>query len=358
MSRFFFRFFLFFGILFYCEKKPKTFFHNEIEHIKLGHNIAASYNYKNEDIYAGDVESGYFYQSTDHGISWRKLYHFQNGAGPIRCVFVSHQGTIFVSRDRTGELLCSEDGGHTFVVCLNLSDQEASTVWHIVQNKKGWLFAGEYSNKRLDESCAFIYRSKDDGKNWEIVYNNPDNARHIHFVAADPYTNYLYAAMGDGDDRARLIRSEDEGNSWNTIGQNSLNPNIDWQFTSIVFTPHFRIFGEDDPIQSDIIRTKDDQHFERVFIPTGIEKHNFWSWGRIDSMGNICFGSWSQHLPLKKKRGKGVIYLSKDKGATWELVVDFGIYKNHSGTHFASNFLENDWLLCHSTIGSIKIRSY
>lgn len=337
-------------IIISCGEEQQLIISDIADKVILEQNLAASYCFDNNVIYAGDVSNGLVNRSFDKGISWEKVYRFKKGKGAVRCIFVSHKGTIFASRDRSGELIRSEDNGSTFKTCLYLSDKNASTVWHITENKKGWLYTGEYSNLAWEEACAYIYRSKDDGKNWSIVYNNPHRSRHIHFVAVDPFTEYIYAATGDGSDRAYFIRSTDDGNSWVTLGHDSLNSEIDWQFTSIVFTPNYRILGEDDPKQSDIVRTADDLHFEKVFVPTDIERYNFWAWGRIDSRSNILFGSWTQHIPAKQKKGRGVIYLSEDEGRSWTRIVDFGIQtKKHGGTHFASNVFAEDWILCHNS---------
>jgi photosystem II stability/assembly factor-like uncharacterized protein len=339
-----------------CGREPIIIVSDTVEKVSLNKDIAASYCSTDGIIYAGDVSSGTLYQSKDEGISWKTIYRFQNGEGPVRCVFASQKGTVFVSRDRTGELIRSDDHGQNFDVCLRLSDEAASVVWRMAENKQGWLFAAEYSNKCLDDSCAYIYRSKDDGINWHIVYDNPDKARHFHFVAVDPFTNYLYAAQGDGIEHASLIRSTDGGDSWITLGHDSLNSKIHWQFTSIAFTPEYRIFGEDEPEQSDIVRTSDDVNFEKVFVPQGLEKYNFWAWGRVDSRGNILFGSWTQHNSVPKQKpekGRSVVYISYDEGTTWTRIVDFGAHKNHAGTHYASNVTNDDWIYCHSS-GSDK----
>lgn len=336
-----------------CAKEPEIIFSEEIERIVLGKNIGASYCTLDGVIYAGDASSGEMYQSRDEGNNWETVYRLKSGEGAIRCVFVSRSGTIFISRDHSGELKKSNDQGKTFNTCLELSDH-LSMIWRVAENKKGWIYAAEYSTKSFEEKCAYIYRSKNDGNDWETIYHDP-NSRHFHFIAVDPYTNYIYAATGDGKDKARLIRSVDGGDSWITLGNHSLKPEIDWQFTSIVFTPKYRIFGEDEPKQSDIVRTADDIHFEKVLVPDGSERYNFWAWGRIDSRGNILFGSWTQHAALSKyvrnipSKANGVIYLSRDEGTTWIKVMDFGARKNHSGTHFASNIMNGSWIYCHGS---------
>ena len=345
-----------------CKNKSVVMFSDDIEYYYLEKNIASSYYSPDNILYAGDVSSGDLYRSTDGGIAWETVFRIENRIGTIRCVFISNSGTIFVSRGKSGELKRSGNKGKTFKTCLKLSNN-ASVVWGMAENRKGWLYAAEYSNIDQEERCAYIYRSKNDGKDWVNIYHDP-NARHFHFIAVDPYTGYIYAASGDGPKKASLIRSADDGDSWVTLGNKNLDPKIDWQFTSVVFTPKYRIFGEDEPPQSDIVRTADDIHFEKVLIPDGPERHNFWSWGRIDKRGNILFGSYTQHAALRKEMegvsatANGVIFLSRDEGTTWKKVVDFGLREDHSGTHFASNVKEGSWIYCHMEEDgkSLKIR--
>ncbi len=346
-------------VFFFCcgnEEPLVQIIDDRLEYENLSIEIGASYCY-GDLIFAGDLENGIIYCSKDTGITWEKRSTIQHGDGPVRGLFVSSKGILFASRDKSGQLMRSGDQGYSFRKCLELSSSKASTVWRMAENSLGWLFAAEYSNLSWDDNCAYIYRSKDDGKTWECIYNNPTHARHFHFVAVDPYTDYIYAARGDGNERAAFIRSTDGGDSWEILGNNNINPEIDWQFTSIAFTPHYRILGEDDPAQSDIVRTADDKYFEKVFEPDSLEQYNFWAWGRVDGSGNILFGSWTQHNYLKNiKLARGVICLSSDEGASWEKVVDFGLQKEHSGTHFASNVYHGAWLFCHSKSQSNGIR--
>ncbi|MBN2010363.1 hypothetical protein JW960_13540 [candidate division KSB1 bacterium] len=330
---------------------------DKIEYVQLPLELGASYCYK-DTIFAGDVSDGSFYNSTDEGLTWNKLTQLQDGNGTIRCVFVSSTGSIFVSRDKSGKLMKSINHGQRFEPCLFLSNKKASTVWHMAENTNGWLFVAEYSNLSWNDSCAYIYRSEDDGNTWETIYDNPTGARHFHFVDIDPYTNNIYAAYGDGKERAGFIRSVDNGDTWELIGNNKTNPDIDWQFTSIVFTPNYRILGEDEPIQSDIVRTSDDIHFEKVFIPDSLEQYNFWAWGRIDNDGNVLFGSWTQHNFLKDtvNESRGVVYLTQDEGDTWEKLIDFGLQEKHSGTHFASNIFNDEWIFFHSRGSNQRIK--
>ena len=64
----------------------------------------------------------------------------------------------------------------------------------MTEDTNGNLFAGVYTTGSA--SNARIYRSTDGGANWVSVYYD-SSARHVHCVAVDESTNYIYASIGD-----------------------------------------------------------------------------------------------------------------------------------------------------------------
>ncbi|MDZ7292592.1 MAG: glycoside hydrolase [candidate division KSB1 bacterium] len=309
--------------------------------MNLSIHISASFVTNDNIIYAGDFD-GRLLKSMDGGTTWNEIFKTDRGADGYRVVFVDSKGNIFACRDRVGFLFRSTDQGKTFHTNLELSDNDLSSCWAIAENKKGWLFASEYAQGDMSERCAYLYRSKDFGETWEVIYHNP-NARHFHTLAIDPYTGYIYATSGDGEHEAALYRSTDEGDHWTILKRGSTQ----WQFTSIAFTRKYRFFGSDSTQGADIYRTSDDENFQLALKIPHTEKFTFWAWGRVDRNGNILFGSWTQLGYAEPKRADGVIYLSRDQGETWKKVMDFGTTDLHSGTHYASNVAPDGWLYCH-----------
>lgn len=297
----------------------------------------------------------YLYKSYNSGKNWILVISNKDLGGTL---FIDSKDNIFIG----SKLNASCPGLYSLVkehlqCSLNLSYfnicQEISSITHMTEDKIGNIYAGLYTYGNGSCKCGFIFKSSDRGKSWVISYNSSAynwTGRHIHNIKFNPYNNYIYASQGDGYSGARLLRSTDFGESWETI-----NDDLRSNYLAMEFTPNYRFFGEDFAFDlknnSRIVRTSDDINFEQVFQLKGDETGNWLASGKsLD--GTLIFGTFVEIA------GKNAtLYLSYDEGATWEKIKDFGIAKkNWTGVTQISNMDSKGYLYVYDTINENLIR--
>ncbi|MCL2854800.1 MAG: hypothetical protein FWE21_04190 [Defluviitaleaceae bacterium] len=169
-------------------------------------------------LWAAEFRTGNLINSNNHGEDWQSVYAF---AMPIQAVHVDDARNIFVSvaEDRwaeigTNQLFRSEDGGESWEKVLNV--QSGAVIWWNIASQNGTMFVSEYGYKGYGDNARRIYHSTDFGKNWEVVFDpgrQIDHHNHKLIIAPD---GVVYQAIGDGQN-ARIIRSQDLGDSWKTV---------------------------------------------------------------------------------------------------------------------------------------------
>jgi len=94
------------------------------------------------------------------------------------------------------------------------------------------LFFGEYGSNKSRKSVP-IYRSKNFGKDWEIVYEiKPGKIRHIHGCYWDNYENKIWILTGDFKGENYLIKSDCDFKEIEWYGDGSQN----WRACNLFFT--------------------------------------------------------------------------------------------------------------------------
>ena len=160
--------------------------------------------------------------SNDGGVSWESKNI--RGIGQIRNAFTSSNGTIIVAgtdkEDPTknrfsvikeGKIVSSE------IVGLH--------GWHgtfaIDENEDCIMFAEYPNNVALSphnspETCAHVYRSRDGGLTWKVVFTaDYPGIRHFHTCTAVSGTNGEWLiTSGDRPAQCRFWLTEDNGDSW------------------------------------------------------------------------------------------------------------------------------------------------
>lgn len=154
----------------------------------------------------------------------------------------------------------------------------------------GVIFFGEYTLNPNRDHGSTLYRSIDGGKTFQAILEfSQYEVRHIHFIKYDPYEKCVWMGTGDRDTECKLMRSNDNGDTWETIGEGSQ----DWRAIGVCFTPNFVMWGTDAgsvPDQNHIIvldrktgKTKSIYDAEgpchgsatfkngRIYISTGVE---------------------------------------------------------------------------------------
>lgn len=106
----------------------------------------------------------------------------------------------------------------------------------------GAVYLAEYT---LGEGPGRILRSVDDGRSWE-TYVEETGVRHFHGVFDDPYEDALWATSGDTDDQSAVGRLED--GRFVRVGSGSQR----WRAVGLSFTPSAVFWGMDCSYAEDI----------------------------------------------------------------------------------------------------------
>ncbi len=300
-----------------------------------------------DTLYAYHGFDGTVRKSTDHGGTWDIIQEFPGTAG-CKGLFVDSRGTIFACfpspADNAfyGKLQMGRfEGRGERVWSEPLEFQCSKSFWKMCEDLQGNLFAGEYTNGAYEDTCAVIWRSVDEGTNWEKVYEG--TGRHVHFVACDPNTGSIYAAIGDGFARAKLMRSNNHGNTWVEI---LTQTGLYQQPISIVCTPTHRVFGSDWgdflwPWNS-VYRTDDDTYSDQLIL---MGDENTYVWMMTRNPDGIIFAGT---VTREYGEGRPAIYMSLDDGATWCKAKSLGgDLEPWWGVTWMSNFDSDGWAYYH-----------
>jgi hypothetical protein len=106
----------------------------------------------------------------------------------------------------------------------------------------GTIFFGEYIININNDKSTSLYRSTDNGMSFHnILTFAKDEVRHIHFVQWDQYENCLWMGTGDKDYECKLMRSTDNGETWEIVGEGSQL----WRAIGVSFTEEALYWGTD-----------------------------------------------------------------------------------------------------------------
>jgi hypothetical protein len=271
---------------------------------------------------------GKLLKSEDRGENWVEVKDFGASAG-CRGMFVTSTGDVILGT-RGGCLTVGRPGEpwnwSTPLTFVCSGGPQPSCMWKMGEDSQGRLFVGEYGGTWSDD-CAYIHRSEDGGDTWELVYSC--SCRHVHFVHVDPNTDHVYASIGDGHGRQRLIRSTDGGDSWETLYDEDCLA----QPTGMACTATHRVFGSDcGDICNCLYRTCDDQAFEICAVLDGAFDGYVWD---MSGEGNIVVAG----TVAKAEEGNEIcLLLSSNGGASWYRAKDFGVGPTWSGVVDISRF--------------------
>lgn len=189
------------------------------------------------DSYGGQT----LYKSRNGGKTWIKVKSFKKR---IKSIYSDSKESIFIaiggdrwSEEAKTELLKADSLEGDFRKVLDINSGVVLN-WNITSDGAGYMFVSEYGNKDIEDNPRRIYRSKDFGENWEIVYEPaPEKGYHNHVIHIDEYDpNNIYQVVGD--DNKRLIISKDRGETWESRF-------TDYHPTSVVQIQNYLIYGLD-----------------------------------------------------------------------------------------------------------------
>lgn len=108
-------------------------------------------------------------------------------------------------------------------------------------DEAGSVFFGEYlANEERGEMRIYKYKAGSDAL--ETVYVFPPNSiRHIHGLYFDKFSKSIFCLTGDDEKECRILRSSDEFQSVETVGQGDET----WRAVSILFTEQALFYGMD-----------------------------------------------------------------------------------------------------------------
>lgn len=215
---------------------------------------------------------------------------------------------------------------------------------------EGTIFFGEYTVNINNTNETKLYRSIDNGLSFQnILTFEKDEARHIHFVQWDSYEECIWMGTGDKDHECRLMRSTDNGDTWEMVGQGSQL----WRAIGVSFTEDAIYWGTDAGSVSDpnyiIKMDRKTRHIEKVqevqgpchgnavladgsvFVSTGIE-------GGENEKDRYA------HVWKSEESGsfKEIIQYRKD---TFPLIIQYGVVRFPMGLEDSSELVYTTYAL-------------
>ena len=200
----------------------------------------------------------------------------------------------------------------------------------------GTVFFGEYSVNLDHKNETKLYRSTDNAMSFQTVLIFPKNVRHIHFIKYDPYERCLWLGTGDADAECHLMRSIDNGDTWETVGTGSQ----DWRAIGVCFTEDALLWGTDAgsvPEQNHIIRMNRTTRQIEVIANAEGPCHGCAGYkdGRVFISTGVEGGENEQDRYARLKEihtDKKVIDLIKHKKDVFPLILQYGVMRFPLGT--------------------------
>lgn len=200
---------------------------------------------------------------------------------------------------------------------------------------KGTIFFGEYSVNLNHKNASKLFRSRDNGMTFETIYVFPKNVRHIHFIKYDPYEDCIWLGTGDADDECFLMKSSDEGDSWETIGSGSQ----DWRAIGVCFNEESLVWGTDAgsvPDQNHVLKMNRKTHTLEVLYNAEGPCHGCASFsnGKVFISTGIEGGENERdHFAhLKRVQGREIYEITKMEKNFYPLIMQYGVMRFPLGT--------------------------
>lgn len=154
--------------------------------------------------------------------------------------------------DNNSSMIWRFDAGWNLIDQVKTGDYPWHGNWSIAEYNNVIMYA-EYagSAKKLN-----VWRSTDDGQNWDIVFtklsrdNDNHEIRHFHTLQPDPFEeSSWYLSSGDASHECMIWKSVDHGLSWTEVTDPAYKGNTMqkvFRFTALYFDPTHIYWGTDD----------------------------------------------------------------------------------------------------------------
>ena len=200
----------------------------------------------------------------------------------------------------------------------------------------GNIFFGEYTLNTKRDHDTKLFRSIDGGQTFQAILTLRKNeVRHIHFIKYDPYEKCIWLGTGDNDFENLLMRSFDNGETWEKIGGGSQ----DWRAIGVCFDDKYLTWGTDAgsvPDQNHIVRMDRKTHQIEVIQDVEGPCHGCGSFkdGRIFISTGVEGGEneKDRFARLKQVTNDKVIEITKWKKDILPLILQYGVIRFPLGT--------------------------
>ena len=265
--------------------------------------------------------------SEDMGATWQPIESITVPSPTLN--LITDDDTMYFNR--LGVLYRSEYPYENFQEVLDTRENYTGTFIHVnsmVQHPDGEIFAGSYQN----EWHIRIYKSTDNGLNWEICYENLEKYQHVHSMYIDTSVNpvAIYAGTDGG---GGVLKTVDKGNTWQDLRATGNNMPQSTDFGVIYADPSgYRLLGGETSIVGgySIIKTTDDLNYKPVLgNGSGV--------ACARKLNNLIFAGGAGANASKN----AILYMSRDKGETWEGVYTTGAIDETNGANDGFRYLSN-----------------
>jgi len=154
-------------------------------------------------IYAGTTPNGDVFKSTDHGATWTNTGNLV-GATNVSSLIQVSGGAIYAGTLPDGKVFRTNPGALNWVDMGSVGTQSPHSVNCLMENSRGWLYAG------TEGVPGEVYRSRDGGTSWEATGAFPPGTLAVNSLLESSDgsifagTNYL----------GSIFRSRDDGDTW------------------------------------------------------------------------------------------------------------------------------------------------
>lgn len=260
----------------------------------------------NADAVRGDG----IWRSTDGGVSWSQL-SATIGADfdYVNKIVVTSLGTVLAATRTAssgGGIMRSTNGGANWTRFTGLSSSRAADLEIAADGD----IYGSYGIFSQDG----IYKSTNDGAAWSRIYTSASDERRIEIATAPSNSNYIYALIHDSDNNGlkKIMRSTNDGSTWNTSSNPIWNDGQNCSITSSDFTrgqAWYDLIVAVDPNDEDVAWIGGVDLFRTINGGASWTQMTNWS-------GNCDFQEVhaDQHAMIYEAGSSDVIYFGNDGG--------------------------------------------